>query len=153
MWKSNATISATVVGVFTSRAQVDRAIKGLRMAGFRQGQIGILAPDEMTSAAEISAEDGKARSDFDSWPGSRGLTRRRLVTGPALVAGTLETAFSAAENPAGTADLGTTLVGWGIPEGEAKRYEDAFHSGKLIVTVLAESRDAKVRSILQDAVH
>src|SRR5258708_39085792 len=44
------TESTTVVGLFTERAQAERAIEDLRNAGFNENQIGFLGRGEDTSA-------------------------------------------------------------------------------------------------------
>ena len=141
--ESTSTRSATVVGVFTNRAHANRAIKALRGAGFRNSQIGVLARDETSTTMEEPAATGAG-----------GLIGIGLVTdmipiaGPAFAAGTLGQALS---GPAGITGLSEALVGWGLPEGEVRHYAGEFKSGKILVTVLAEGRDAKARSILHDA--
>ena len=137
--ETTSTRSATVVGVFTNRAQANRAIKALRSAGFRNSQIGVLARDETTNADQPGTEEKTATSA--SGPIGLGLISGMIpVTGPAFAAGTLGLALS---GQAGIAGLSGALVGWGLPEGEVTHYQGEFKSGKIIVTVLAEGRDAK----------
>lgn len=145
--ESTRSRSATVVGVFTNRAHANRAIKALRGAGFRNSQIGVLARDEATTA-DRSSTTKEAATDASGLIGLGLVTGLIPVTGPGFAAGTLGLALS---GQAGIAGLSEALVGWGLPEGEVRYYAGEFTSGKIIVTVLAEGRDAKARSILHDA--
>ena len=40
----------------------------------------------------------------------------------------------------------TALIGWGIPEYEAKRYEGKIKAGNILISVHAEDRDERTRA-------
>ena len=62
------------------------------------------------------------------------------VIGPAIAGGTLGIVLSNAAIGAGVGGLVGALVGAGIPEDEARYYQDEFEAGRTIVTVQANGR-------------
>jgi hypothetical protein len=71
------------------------------------------------------------------------------VVGPAIAAGTLGVVLSNAAAGAGIAGLVGALVGAGLPEHEAKYYQDEFEAGRVIVTVDAAERADEASAILR----
>jgi hypothetical protein len=57
------------------------------------------------------------------------------VIGPAIAAGTLATILMNAAAGAAVGGLAGALVGWGIPEEEAKYYEGELKAGRYLGTV------------------
>ena len=57
------------------------------------------------------------------------------VIGPVLAIGTLGTILINAVGGAAIATVAGALVGWGIPEEDAKYYEDEVKAGRDLVTV------------------
>ena len=69
--------------------------------------------------------------------------------GPVIAGGSLATIVA---NAAGGTILATVvgaLVGLGMPEEVARRYERAFESGRTLVTVQADERGHEAEAILQ----
>ena len=56
------------------------------------------------------------------------------VVGPVLAIGTLGAALADAADGAAPAGLASTLVGWGVPDEDAKFYEGEVRAGRYLVT-------------------
>jgi len=92
---------STVVGVFESRANADRAVSELRAAGYSNDQIGIIGRDSGDGATSTEAEDrtknslAGAATGAAVGAGAGGLVALGILSGvipgigPAIAAGTL----------------------------------------------------------------
>jgi hypothetical protein len=147
---------ATTVGVFASREAADRAIADLKKAGYKDNQIGLISKDSSGKAvkrdgggnAETNAGEGAA---IGAAAGAAGGVATGValgvgmlagvipVIGPFIAMGTLGTilAVGATGAAAGAVTFGLAgaLVGWGIPEDEARYYEGRVKAGQHLVTV------------------
>jgi uncharacterized protein (TIGR02271 family) len=152
--KSNA-----VVGVFETRARAEQAIADLRAAGFDDDQIGMIHRDHegktvKTGAADDTyAEEGAVAGAVAGAAGGALVGAGILagvipVIGPVLALGTLGTILVNAAGGAALVGLAGALVGWGIPEEDASYYEGEVQSGRFLVTVEANGREADARAIL-----
>jgi len=151
----------TVVGVFHDRLQADRAIDSLYNAGFESEAIGLAKRDiagavhpETTNEAVENAETG-AMAGVAAGLGIGGLVGLGVIAGfvpvigPAIAGGTLGAILlSNVAGGAAVAGLAGALIGWGIPEEEARLYESEVSEGKTILTVAAGSRASEARQIL-----
>jgi len=151
---------STVVGVFEDRRQADQAVAELRKAGFREDQIGVaMRRDEGMSDAESTTGDTYAEEGgiggalaglgLGALAGVGVLAGVIPVIGPAIAGGTLGIILSNAAAGAGVAGLIGALVGYGIPEEEAKYYHSEFEAGRTIVTVNADGRVDEANAILR----
>jgi len=176
-----------VLGVYSSREQMGRAVEQLQSAGFRDADISVVVPGkrgttkletaetrepkninekvkDLTSkdkkdissgrSAHVDAKNTKAPQAAATGAGigaalggSLGLLAAVSALaipgiGPLLIAGPLLGAFAGAA--AGGA-VGV-LVGEGIPEDEAKLYEERLKEGGLLVSVLTETRQEADRA-------
>jgi hypothetical protein len=138
----------TTVGVFSTREAADRAVNELKGAGYRDNQIGLVAQDsqgrtvredgsgaEGTNAAEgacIGAAAGAGVAGLASLGVSFGVIP---VIGPILAVGSLAAALISAAGGAAVAGVAGALIGWGIPEEDARYYEGEVQTGKYLVTV------------------
>ena len=61
------------------------------------------------------------------------------VIGPVLAIGTLGTILLNAAGGAAIAGIAGSLIGWGIPEEDAKYYEERVREGEYLVTVNCEN--------------
>ncbi len=150
----------TTVGVFATRDAADQAVADLRRAGYRDDQIGVVAKDaggrtvkrdgsgaEETNAAEgwaIGAAVGGGALALGSLAVSFGVIP---VIGPVLAVGTLGAALLSAAGGAAAGGLVGALIGWGIPDEDARYYEGQVHAGKYLVTVECGQGD-DARSVL-----
>ena len=139
---------STIVGVFEDRSHADQAVAELKRAGFRDDQIGVAMPHTEKStkstatatSGETYAEEGAAAGvlaglGLGALAGLGVLSGVIPVIGPAIAAGTLSVIVSNAVAGAAIAGLAGALIGYGIPEEEARYYEGEFKAGRTIVTV------------------
>jgi hypothetical protein len=153
--------STTIVGVFTDRTQADRAVDALRDAGFTNSHIGVASRDQGSSINRTGAATDEGHAGTGAVSGAAvgaglgGLVGLGVlsgvipVIGPAIAAGTLGIILSNAAGGAAIAGLAGALMGWGVPEEDAKYYEGEFSSGRIIVTVSADERANEARAILR----
>jgi len=150
---------ATIVGVFEDKSEADRAIDDLYRAGFREDQIGVAMRhgEELTSQTAVECdthvESGAitgalAGSGLGTLAGLGVLAGVIPAIGPAIAGGTLGVILSNAAAGAGMVGVAGALIGAGIPEHEAKYYQDEFESGGVIITVTAGNRVAQAATIL-----
>lgn len=148
------------VGTFPTRQAADQAITELRQSGFSMDHVSVISKDhdrvagmETTERVGNKADDGaKAGAATGGAVGGVGglLVGLGLLAipgiGPVMLAGAagtaIATALSGAAIGAAAGGLGGALIGLGIPEGEAKRYNDAVNEGGYLVVV--EGTDAEI---------
>jgi hypothetical protein len=151
---------STVVGVFEDRRHADQAVAELKKAGFRDDQIGVAMRHAEASAGtdttggETYAEEGAtagvlAGLGLGALAGLGVLSGVIPVIGPAIAGGTLGILLSNAAAGAAAAGLAGALIGWGIPEEEAKYYHGEFEAGRTIVAVTADGRYDEAYDILR----
>jgi hypothetical protein len=150
-----------IVGVFEDRRKADQAVNELRTAGFSEDQIGVVmryghsgAHASVTREHGTYAEEGGvagvlAGAGLGALAGLGVLSGVIPVIGPAIAGGTLGVLVSNAALGAGVAGLAGALIGWGIPEAEAKYYHGELEAGRTIVTVKTDGRTDKVWGIMQ----
>jgi len=152
----------TVVGVFDSRVQADRAVSELFRAGFSDSQVGLVhrqvtdldadqtTNDEVENTGLGAATGAAAGASVGALVGWGVLSGMIPVVGPALFAGTLGVLASNAAAGAGVAGIVGALTGWGVSDEHAKDYESQVAAGRAIVTVTAGARFAEARAILRE---
>lgn len=155
----------TVIAIFDERARAQSAIEQLKRAGFTEREIGVTTRDgdsdsanalrdgggKETHAAEGAVTGVAAGAGVGALWGLGILAGVLPAIGPAIAGGTLAAILSSAAAGAATAGLAGTLIGLGIPEEEAKYYEEEFRAGRTVVTVQAMGREAEAASILREA--
>jgi len=152
----------TAVGVFTDHTQADKAVAELKRAGFRDDQIGVVGRDWRADSANTTvkktegtmAEEGGLAGVITGAAGGALIGLGVLsgvipVIGPAIAAGTLGVILSNAAAGAAVVGLIGTLAGLGIPEEEARYYENEFKTGRFIVTVKSDGRYDEAMTILR----
>jgi hypothetical protein len=136
----------TTVGVFNSRANAEQAIASLKAAGYRDDQIGMVGKDasgktvKEGAAADTYAEEGAAAGAVAGAAGGAlvgaGIAAGMIpVIGPVLAVGTLGTILINAAGGAAAVGIAGALVGWGIPEEDARFYEEEVKAGRYLVSV------------------
>ena len=143
---ATATVKATTVGVFSTHEAADRAIADLKRSGYRDDQIGLVGQDargktvkqdgaghnRAGEGAAIGAATGAGALALGSLAVSFGIIP---VIGPILAVGPLAAALISAAGGAAGAGIAGALVGWGIPDEDAKYYEGEVKAGRFLVTV------------------
>jgi len=151
---------STVVGVFEDRRHADEAVAELKRAGFRDDQIGVAmrrdetSTDATSSTGDTYAEEGGVAGiltglGLGALAGLGVLAGVIPVIGPAIAGGTLGIILTNAAAGAAVAGLTGALIGYGIPEEEAKYYHSEFEAGRTIVTVRADSRYDEATAIMR----
>ena len=144
---------AHTVGVFRTRDAAERAVADLKAAGYRDDQIGMVGKDERgntvrtDAAGDTHAAEGAAIG-AGIGAGAAALTSLGMAAGvipligPVLAVGPLAAALISAAGGAVAGGVAGALVGWGIPEEDAKYYEGEVKAGRYLVTVDAGERSA-----------
>jgi Protein of unknown function (DUF2934) len=130
----------------------------LKSSGFRQGDISVLFPDKQgtrdfaheqhTKAPEgvaTGATTGGALGAALGWLAGMGALAIPGV-GPFIAAGPLLAALSGGAVGAALGGIAGALVGMGIPEYEAKRYEGKIKGGNVLISVHTENNDMADRA-------
>jgi len=148
---------STVVGVFHSRPEAERALSELKQAGFKDDQISLVG--KRTDADKDIDEGNKAGTGLATGAAvgagtaalvSLGMTFGVIpVIGPILAVGPLAAALISAAGGVVAGGLVGALIGLGIPEHEAKYYEGEVQAGRYLVTVRAGNRAGEAWAILQ----
>lgn len=149
----------TLVCVFDSRDQVERAIDELERLGFREDQIGFVmrGEHEPVSAAH-TVETGKGAGEGavegavagGVLGGILGAAAALLLPGigPVVAGGVLATALGGAAVGAAAGGILGALTSMGVPEEEARFYESEFQAGRAILTVHAGERWQEAADVL-----
>ncbi|ANX13533.1 low temperature-induced protein [Fictibacillus arsenicus] len=142
-----------VVGVFRTEDDAIDAIKELRAQGYNENDISVIAKDkkevkqiheETGTKAPQGAATGMATGGVLGGLGGLLLGAGALAIpgiGPIVAAGPIAAALGGAAVGAGAGGIVGALVGLGIPEKEAKEYEEAVEGGDILVLVDASEVD------------
>jgi hypothetical protein len=150
------------VAVFHDPEPARDAIKALKDAGFSGNEISVLMPDrgeardlarEMGTKAPEGAATGAVAGGvlggLAGWLTGIGALAIPGV-GPFIAAGAFATALTGAALGAGAGAIAGALIGMGIPEDEARYYEQEIRGGRALVVVRAGSRAAEAERILRE---
>jgi hypothetical protein len=152
----------SVFGLFKDEVTLGRAVDALLQVGFRQEDISALLPDKESTKTfahekHTKAPEGAAVGATAGVVGGGTLglllglgTIAIPGLGAFLAAGPIMAALAGAGVGGAVGTLTGALVGMGIPEYEAKRYESYINDGGSILSVHADDADwaRKARSVL-----
>ncbi|HTH49378.1 MAG TPA: DUF3341 domain-containing protein [Candidatus Limnocylindria bacterium] len=136
-----------VICIATSRNQADTIIYLLNDAGFVPDDISVLFPDKSSTREFAHEKNTKAPEGAATGAGTGGAIGGALgwlagigalaipAVGPFVAAGPIMAALSGAALGAAVGGIGGALVGFGIPEYEARRYEGRVHAGGILISV------------------
>jgi hypothetical protein len=149
------TTGRTVVGLFRSWSEAQSAIQDLKAAGFVEDEIGLAMedraePDEQSSKPTAeSAAKGAAGGGVVG--GLLGLLGSLLIpgAGPIVLGGVLTSTLTGAGIGAATGGLIGGLVGMGVPEEDARYFDEGLRAGGTLVTVNAGPRTKEALAILE----
>jgi len=156
MARSDArTYQGVVVQSFRSEDDAVDAIRRLQSAGFANDQVSVIARDENVSRQV--ADDTGTEAEEGAVAGA--VTGGILGGVAALIAGASAVAIPgvglAIGGPIAAAIAGAAgggliggLIGMGIPEDEAKHYNERLEAGDIVVSVVAGDRETEAREIL-----
>ena len=152
-----------VFGIYPSQASAEAAIDTLKNAGFRNTDISALFPDNQGTKdfgieKETKAPEGAATGGLTGgiiggalgWLAGIGALAIPGL-GPFIAAGPIMGILGGIGVGSAIGGVAGALVGLGIPEYEAKRYEGRIRKGGILLSVHCDSHDwaKRARSILE----
>ncbi len=155
--------SGTVVGLFHNQADAERAIQRLKERGFSESQIGVAIKDRSkqedliqgtgTQAAEGAATGAIGGGVLGGVIGLLAGVGALVIpgVGPILAGGTLASTLAGAGIGAAAGGLLGALVGMGVPEEDAKHFDQGFRAGGTLVTVSPGNRPEEARTCLYES--
>jgi uncharacterized protein (TIGR02271 family) len=149
----------TIVGVFRDRNDAERAIDELHRLGFRDDQIGFaVRGEDGTAGATTTAQEGGnveegALAGALAGAGIGGIIAAAASLlipgfGPVIAGGILATILGGAAIGATAGGMLGALIGLGVPEEEARYYDNEFQQGRILVTVKADGRADEAHRVL-----
>lgn len=155
----------SVYAIATSEGQANQIVDSLTNSGFSSNDISVLFPDKDTTHEFSHEKNTKAPEGAVTGAATGGVlggTLGLLVgigalaipgVGPLIAAGPLLAALSGAAAGATVGGITGGLIGLGIPELEAKRYENRLAEGNILISVITESGEQveQAKSVLKNA--
>lgn len=152
----------TISAVFDNDQDVENVIRELHEKGFADNEIGVMMTDKRKE--QLVKNTGATRVPEGVATGAAlggvlgaiiaGLAAIGSITIPGvgvLASGPIVAALAGGGAGAAVGGLTGALVGWGIPEHEAKLYEHHIKQGKVLISVNTDdARTNTVRSIFNN---
>ncbi len=145
-------------GIFRSRDRVESAVNALKIAGFSSQDISVLMADKNSTnefahekntkapeAATTGAGTGAVLGGTLGWLAGVGALAIPGV-GPFVAAGPIMAALAGAGVGGAVGGISGAVIGFGIPEYEAKRYEGAVKDGGTLLSVHCDSNEMVKRA-------
>jgi len=161
---AGASRPTAVYGVYTDRKDVEKAVERLRDGGFVSSDISVVFPDRDLSK-EFALEKNTKAPEGALAGGGTGLivggalgwlagigTLAIPGIGPLLAAGPIVAAIAGAGVGSAIGGIAGALIGLGVPEIEAKRYEEEIKRGRILMSVHCDSAHMAqtARKVLDD---
>jgi hypothetical protein len=141
-----------------TEAQADAIVEKLRSDGFSDSDISVLFPDKGSTRDFAHKKETKMPEGATIGAGTGGAIGGTIGLlagigaiaipglGPFIAAGPIIAALSGGAIGAGVGGLTGALVGLGMPEYEAKRYEGKVKEGGILISVHSENNDETSRA-------
>jgi hypothetical protein len=156
-------MSKAVFCIAKTATQAEGILNDLKAAGFSNDAISVLFPDTAGTRDFAHEQHTKAPEGAATGAGTGGVLGGTVGwlagigalavpgLGPLIAAGPIVAALSGAAVGAAVGAFGGALVGMGIPEYEAKRYEGKVRDGNYLISVHTEDREqlARARTIFE----
>ncbi len=156
--------NTAVFGAYRDSASMSAGLEAFRTAGFRNTDISVLLPENAGTKDFVHQKDTKAPEGATA-----GVTTGAVVggilgwlagigalaipgIGPLIAAGPIVALLAGAGAVGAAGGIVGTLVGLGIPEYEAKRFEGRVKSGGTLISVHCDNSDwvKRAKKILED---
>ncbi len=158
-------MATSIFCLATSESQAYSIVDRLRDAGLSANAISVLFPDKGTTRDFAHEKHTKAPEGASVGAGTGGVVGAGLGwligigslaipgVGPFIAAGPIMAALSGAAIGATVGGLSGALIGMGIPEFEAKRYEGKIKDGRVLISVHSASGEqtTTIKRIFTDA--
>lgn len=155
----------TVYAIATSEGQAAQIVDSLNNSGFSGNDISVLFPDKESTHEFSHEKNTKAPEGAVTGASTGGLLGGGLGllagigalaipgVGPLIAAGPLLAALSGAAVGASVGGIAGGLIGLGIPEIEAKRFENRIVEGNILISIHAVDGDEvdRAKEILEHA--
>lgn len=141
---------STYVGLFEDRTDAEKAAAELRAKGFTDDEMGYAWKDEGgTHNVGDAAVKGAATGAVAG--GVLGAAAAGLIPGigPVLAGGILAGVLTGAAAGAAVGGIAGALLKMGIPDEEARYYEDEFKRGRTLMTVKSADRYDEAGDIIR----
>lgn len=146
-------MSKSVFCIATTQGQAVQIVERLRAQGFSDSEISVLLPDTAGTADFGHVKSTKASEGVTAGVTTGGVAGGVLGllagigalaipgVGPFIAAGPIMAALSGAALGATAGGIVGGLIGLGVPEIEAKRYEEKLKKGNYLISAHAENSD------------
>jgi len=155
--------NTAVFGIYRTRAEVERAVDELRNLGFRNTDISVLFPENVGTKDFAHEKQTKAPEGTATGAGTGAVVGGTLGwltgigalaipgLGPFIAAGPIMAALAGVGVGGTLGAITGALVGMGIPEYEAKRYEGRVKEGGILLSVHSDNSEwtSKAKDILK----
>lgn len=150
-------MATSVFSVVKTPAQAATIVRDLKAAGVREQDISVLFPDKGGSSEFAQEHHTKAPEGTAAGASAGGVAGGTLGllagigalaipgVGPLIAAGPIMAALSGAAVGATIGGITGALIGMGIPEHEAKGYEEQVKSGNILMSVRTDDAHETVR--------
>jgi hypothetical protein len=156
--------NTSVFGIYSSRRQVESAVDELKASGFRNTDISILFPENVGTKDFVLAKETKAPEGTATGVVTGGLIGGALGwlagigsvaipgVGPLIAAGPIIGMLTGVGMGGAVGAITGALIGLGIPEYEAKRYEGRVKNGGILLSVHSDNSKwtKKAKKVLED---
>lgn len=148
----------SVFCIANSEQQASRIVDQLKSAGFQGDDISVMMADKRSSKEFAHEKNTKAPEGATTGAATGGVLGGTLGwlagagaiaipgVGPFIAAGPIMAALGGAAVGAATGGLAGALIGMGIPEYEAKRYENRVHQGNTLISVHSDNAEETRRA-------
>jgi hypothetical protein len=145
--------NTAVFGIYPDRMTVEDAVDALKTAGFRNTDISVLFPENVGSKDFAHEKNTKAPEGATAGASSGAIIGGTLGwlagigalaipgLGPFIAAGPIVAALAGAGALGAVGGIAGGLIGMGIPEYEAKRYEGRIQKGGILLSVHSDNSD------------
>lgn len=158
-------MAKAVFCIATSEFQAESIVNELKVAGFSDNDVSVLFPDKTGTKDFAHEHHTKAPEGAATGAGTGGVLGGALGwlagigalaipgAGPFIAAGPIMAALSGAAVGAAVGGITGALIGMGIPEYEAKRYEGKIRAGNILISVHTENQQEakRAREIFEQA--
>lgn len=140
-----------VFGIYPHYASVERGVEALKLAGFSNGDISVLFPENEGTKDFAHEKSTKAPEGASAGAGTGAILGGGLGwlvgigalaipgLGPFIAAGPIMAALAGAGVGGAVGGITGALIGMGIPEYEAKRYEGRVKDGGILLSVHSDT--------------
>jgi hypothetical protein len=153
----------SVYGLFDSRANLEDGLAWIRAKGFRPEDVSVLLP-ENTGTKDLGVERSTKYPEGTATGGVAGAVTGGVIgwlagigavaipgAGPFIAAGPIMAALAGIGAGAAVGGIAGGLIGLGMPEYEALRYEGRVKAGGILVSIHCDNSDwaSRAKKILE----